>query len=281
MEALAARLREDKLQTTADLACLAALPALATAATEKAATAVIEQATTTYIAAGNEDAAGKLQVALARRCFASGRVEEGRKIVRSYLETLDRATAAGQSSYRYYGGIFRTRRENLQVVALESARGGQWDDAMDFLGQTADLPPTSLRTNPGAPPVALILVARHLATLPVRERYDKLRAWTMPNDTRATVRLLATFAPIETPPESFGRYPTLGDGSGVVASAETAGRLRQGGGNARRSGPRRPRHRGPQDGTRRGSAGDGRDRAGAPVRGGAWLETCWRNGRRR
>ena len=42
----------------------------------------------------------------------------------------------------------------------------------------------------------------------------------MPSDTRATVRSLAAFGSTETPPEAFGRFPTIGDGSGLVASLE-------------------------------------------------------------
>ena len=220
LEALLAQLAKDKLQSTAELACLAALPALAIPETEKATLPVLEAAMATFASAGGEDASIKLQITLARRHFAEKRAEEGRKRVQAALESLERATASGQATYRNYGGTYQTRRENLQVVAAEYARGGQWDDAIEALGQAADTPVTPIRGLSTAPPVALVAVARHLASLPAQERYEKLRAWTMPSETRATVRLLAAFASTETPPEAFGRFPTIGDGSGVVASLE-------------------------------------------------------------
>ena len=220
LKALGARLDKDKLQSTAELACLAALPALAIPETESAARTVLEVSATTFVSSGGEEASVKLQVALARHHFAARRAEEGRKRVQSTLEALERATASGQSASRNYGGTFQSRRENLQVVAAEYARAGRWAEAMDALGQSADSPISPGRGVAEGPPLALVAVARHLATLPAIDRYETLRAWTMPGETRATIRLLAGFAPTDTPPESFGRFPAIGDGSGLVSSME-------------------------------------------------------------
>ncbi len=219
LQALATLLAKDKLQSTAETACLAALPALANPETEAAARPVLEASTTNFVSSAAEGAAVKVQLALARRHYAARRVEEGRKRVQATLEALERATASGQSAYRYYGYGYQTRRENLQVIAAEYARAGQWDDAMEALGQSADSP--NLPSQGTVPaPVALLAVARHLATLPPLERYEKLRAWTMPNDSRATIRSSAALAPVDLPPESFGRSMPIGDGSGLVSTLE-------------------------------------------------------------
>ena len=220
LKALGTRLGQDKLQSTAELACLAALPALAIDETETAAWPLLEVATTTFVSAGGEGASVKLQVALARRHFAARRAEAGRKRVQSTLEALERATASGQSAYRNYGTAFQTRRENLQIVAAEYARAGQWDEALEALGLSADAPISPFRGSIEGPPLALVAVARHLATLPAIGRYETLRAWTMPGETRANIRLLAAFAPTDIPPESFGRFLPIGDGSGLVSTME-------------------------------------------------------------
>ena len=216
---LATLLAKDKLQATAEAACLAALPALATPETEAAARPVLDTATASFAAAGAEEAAIKVTMTLARRDFAAGRAEEGRKLIRSALEALDRATASGQSAYRYWGGGFQTRRENLQVVAAEYARGGQWTEAIEALGLAADSPAPQFRSNI-PPALGLLPIVRHLATLPPPDRYEKLRVWTMPNDARATVRSFNAYAPVDLPPESFGRSIPVSEGSGLVSTLE-------------------------------------------------------------
>jgi tetratricopeptide (TPR) repeat protein len=220
LQALATLLAKDKLQSTAEIVALAGLPALTIPETEAAALPVLELATASFVASGAEEASVKVQLALAHRHFAKQRAEEGRKRVQATLEALERATASGQAAYRYYGNGFQTRRENLQVVAAEYAKGGQWDEAMEALGQSADSPIVPNRGVNPAPPFALVAMARHLSALPPAERYEKLRVWTMPNETRATIRNLAAFAPVNQTPEAFGRFAPIGDGSGLTSTLE-------------------------------------------------------------
>ena len=220
LQALASLVGSDKLQSTAEVATLAALPALAIPEAEAAARSVLEAATTNLVSSAAEGAAVRLDFLLARAHFAAGRPAEGRQRVQAALEALERATAAGQSAYRNYGYAFQTRRQNLQVVAAEYARGGQWDEALEALGQSADAPIQPVQGSTPTPPMALVAVARHLAGLPAGVRYEKLRAWTMPDDRRATIRSLAAFAPTLLPPEAAGRAAPVGDESGLVSTLE-------------------------------------------------------------
>ncbi len=118
-----------------------------------------------------------------------------------------------------YGGDYGlyVRKQNLQKVAAEYARAGQWSDALDVLGQLVDAP----AYRGGDPPLGNVLtrLARQFATLPARERYDRLKAWTMPAANRKSVRLLATFVPEDVPPAVFGEFPTSAFDAGIASTA--------------------------------------------------------------
>jgi hypothetical protein len=209
---LARRLEKDKLQTTAELACLVALPSLADPATEGPALAVVEAATKSLSGTNTSEPAESLHIALARHQLKAGRAEEGAKQLREALALGERVAAMGQRDNP------AARRQVYRKIAAEFARAGQWLDALEILGQYADVPAGSYyNAEAGAHPIAL--VARRLVALPAKERYERLKAWTLPTAGRKSVRVVAAFVPEDAPPEPFGKFPNAAD-RGVASTAQ-------------------------------------------------------------
>ncbi len=215
VEALAALMAADKLRSTAELGCLVALPALDRPDTRAAAAALLARAAETLQAAGAEGEAGRVRLALARDRFALGKAEEGRAALRADLEARNQAAATDQGRARRTLGV-AARAENERQAAAESARLGQWDDAMEALGRSVDARPAGARSGAG-PGFAGVAVARHLLGLPARDRYARLKAWTLPTEGRPGVRLLVAFAPPGVPPEAFGRFRSFDPARGVIS----------------------------------------------------------------
>jgi tetratricopeptide (TPR) repeat protein len=225
LEALERRLQKDSLQNSATLACLAALPALDVPEAAGPAIALLERAVKNLASSpGTEPLAG-LRLALAHAHFAAGRDAEGRKQVQEYQGVLLRNMPNYGGDYGLY-----VRKQNLQKVASEYARAGQWAETLDILGQFVDAPAYS-QGDPGLGNV-ITRLAHRFSSLPARERYDRLKAWTMPAANRKSVRLLASFVPEDTPPEVFGKFASPAFEAGVastagmlIASAREAGTL--------------------------------------------------------
>jgi hypothetical protein len=227
LEALENRLRKDSLQSSAELACHAALPALDAPdrATARAAAAVVGRAARAYAGGTAEEPAGALMLTLARFEFGHGDAAAGKKWLDEYLAASDRVSA------RYAGeSVFYRRKQSAAAVAAEFLRAGRWDDALDALGRFADAP----AYRGGDPPLgnALTALARLAAARPASERFERLRAWALPASGRTSVRLLATRAAEGAPPAAFGAGPAPVPGGGVVdtatpliAAAREAGRL--------------------------------------------------------
>src|SRR5581483_6767530 len=53
---------------------------------------------------------------------------------------------------------------------------------------------------------------RQIAKHPAKDRYQLLKTWTLPAATRQSVRILAGFAPVRTPPKTFGPFTAPPDG---------------------------------------------------------------------
>ncbi|MDR3638922.1 MAG: DUF1583 domain-containing protein [Isosphaeraceae bacterium] len=212
LEALGARLKKDSLQTTAERACLAGLPALGGAKTGAAALPVIERAVANLSGrSGTEPLAG-LQLALAQAHYDAGQANAGRKNVQEYQAVLMRTMPNYGGDYGLY-----VRKQNLQKAAAEFARFGQWADALDVLGQFVDAP----AYRGGDPTIGnvLTMLARELSKAPAAERYERLKAWTMPAPNRQSIRLLASLVPLDVPPAPFGSFPTSAFDDGVVSTA--------------------------------------------------------------
>jgi tetratricopeptide (TPR) repeat protein len=221
---LAERLERDTLQTTAELACHAAMPALHAAATSDAACPVVERATKNMAVqqSVNEEPIGSLMFALARLRFERKEFEAGRKQLQDYLNVIDRTLSR-------YGGDYGPHRRK-QVVArigAEYVRAGLLTDALDMLGQVADAPQTRYGGDQPLGGLAAAL-ASQIRARPAAERYELLQGWVMPTDTRKSVRLLAAFVPTDGPPAVFaGVLPLSSRGAGQGEGGQADGALHQ------------------------------------------------------
>ncbi|WP_165071895.1 DUF1583 domain-containing protein [Paludisphaera rhizosphaerae] len=197
LAALLDRVKSDPLRTTAELAVLAALPALDRPAARKPASQVVEAGLKAYEGSGPGGPAGPLMLALARQSFAAGDVEAGRKLLLSYFDVVERTGGVN------YGGdyLLYLRKQHLLTIAGESARAGDWTGALEQFGRFFDSPSYS----GGDPPLgeALRLTLQGMASLPVTDRYAALKAWTLPNESRKSVRFLTTAGPDDHPPARF------------------------------------------------------------------------------
>ena len=88
---------------------------------------------------------------------------------------------------------------------------------LDTLGEYVDAPPYR-----GGEPSLGNIVTRltlWLAGLPPRERYDRIKAWSLPTANRSSVRLLATYVPEDAPPAVFGNFKSTTFDGGMASTA--------------------------------------------------------------
>ncbi len=210
-------------QSTAEQACLIAIPALQAPEVRSSALAVLEATSKTFANGLGEEPTASLSLILARDHHAQGQIEETRKALRNYATALDRAPSSVKGD-----AALSLRKANSTRLIREQLQLGLLSDALDGLGQFCETaPPKS-----GDPPLGDILtsVARQLAARPLAERFQLLKAWSLPTAERKSVRLLAGFAPAQTPPALFG-IPALRDTTIVstadllIAAANEAGAL--------------------------------------------------------
>ncbi|MFO0953373.1 MAG: DUF1583 domain-containing protein [Isosphaeraceae bacterium] len=218
--AIAARAKQDSLRSTTDLACHAALPALDRPATSGVALDLLDVVTKGFsqpnvnVNLNLNTSASNLNLMLARQHLKRGNVEAGRKRLEAYAQSALDSTSRFGGDYPIY------LRKNVSVtVAGEYARAGLTDDALKTLGEYVDAPAYT----GGDPPTrnAVPLVAAQLARRPASERYEKLRAWTLPTGDRRLVRVLNAPVPALTPPALFfGKEgPPPGSPTGMVSTA--------------------------------------------------------------
>jgi tetratricopeptide (TPR) repeat protein len=186
LKALAARLQRDTLQSSAQLACHAALPALQRSRPDvtAAAMAVLDRCVAGFENTSQSEPLGTLLLLLARRQSQLGDASGARKRLDAYIEAMERNAGrlAGDSS-------LYARKQALARVATEYARAGVVSDAMTTLGRYADIP-----GSPSSDPVAATALSRvlgWLAARPAQEGYAALHDWTMPASDRRSVRILA------------------------------------------------------------------------------------------
>jgi tetratricopeptide (TPR) repeat protein len=214
LERIKERLPKDSSQTSLELACHAALPALLTDGSNSLALAVAETAAKGLTSDQNsEEPEASLTATLARLRFAAGNVQEGQQWLDRYSQAMDHALIR-------YGGDVETyrRKQNLARLARENLRSGRWAEALGALGKFADIP----SPKQGDPPLGDVVAAlgRFLASQPPAERFEKLKAWTLPDANHKAVRLLASFVPEDAPPELFGKFaqPSTADPFGGLIS---------------------------------------------------------------
>jgi hypothetical protein len=203
-------LQKDKGQQAAELACHAAVPALAETETAEAALPVLRRAARTLTGApAAAPAAGVLLLLLAHHHLARGDVPAGRKGLQDYLELLNRGNVRLVANT-----LISQRKGQIQQVAAEFARAGLLDDTLQTLALFADM----VRT-PGDEPALPRLdyaLFRHLSARPAGERYELLKAWMMPTASRKAVRLYGGYLPDDKVPAAF--TPLRDTAAGPAAS---------------------------------------------------------------
>src|SRR5207249_4645549 len=121
------------------------------------------------------------------------RLEEGKKMLAEYQRLLlVSAVRNGAGEGQNY--------EQFQNVAAEYVRAGLIDDALELFGKYVDALAVSRNENSGGPPsfAAGPLGAsfyRQFAGRPAPERYNALKAWTLPAENRKSIRLISAFVP--------------------------------------------------------------------------------------
>jgi hypothetical protein len=214
LDAMGARLKRDTLQTSAELACHAALPALADPAAAETAAAVLATAIQNLRSGPlqSEEPIGSLIRTLARYQFEHGHAAEGRKTLQEYQAALEPLWARFTGDYPLF-----LRKQALAVVLSEYLRVGLWADSLAVLGDFAD----TADYRAGTPVVSgsLAALGRQLVTQPAVERYALLRDWTMPTASRKSVRLLVSFVPGDEPPAVFKVKPLPASWAGGLASS--------------------------------------------------------------
>lgn len=211
---LADRLRKDSLQTTAELACHAALPLLKDHESGEAAADVVDQAIESMLGpSGNAQIGTELALVMARRHFADGRADRAADLLQRFQSAREKPAGMNLGANTEQAAYLSKHAQAL--VAAEYARAGRLDDALTRLGQLCDAPPIS-----NEPDVreALSAVALMLRRLPAAERYEKLKTWTLPVEGRKLARMLMTSLRTEGPPPPFPQDDTA-DPEGLIGTS--------------------------------------------------------------
>ncbi len=195
------QLESDPLRNNAELACHAALPALARDPLAATAAPVVEAAAQRLATQGQTNAdpepGASLLMALGRYYLRQKNSAAGQKTLSQYLEVYQRSGARYGGDYGSY--LYKAQMGN---VALEFAQAGLIPEALELLGRYADLPRYQQYGEAGIAPI-LHLTAQSLSRLPAQKRYELLKAWTLPSEKRQAVRILADFAQIDHTPDAF------------------------------------------------------------------------------
>ena len=205
LEAIDQRMAKDTLQTSAELACHAALPALAVAETEKAALPILDQAVKTLSSGtASEEPVTSLHVALARYHFAAGRVEEGRGPAPGRPERVRPAVTTGQPER---GDEAYRRRLNVLKVAAEYVRQAIGPTPSTCL---ASIPTPRTRSTTTATPAGSTPSLRWPASSP-RGRPASDTTSSRPGRCRGGPQVgppHGRFVPEDAPPDDFGSLRT-------------------------------------------------------------------------
>lgn len=196
LRAVQTHLESDADPRHAELACHAALAALRQEALANQVQSLLELVTDRLKAMPTraEDLTGGVLKKVGRIQLQYGNTEGARASFRKCAQLLnDQQPGIG------FGGPARKRM--FSDLALEFARAGLLSDALDLLGQAADLPSNNRMEMAGDP--ALFWISQLLVRLPARERYDVLKAWTFPATPQKSVRLVAALVTRRHPPEVF------------------------------------------------------------------------------
>ena len=219
---VAEKLKKNTLRSSAELACHAALPALARDETADKAVAVIKLALVSLQAGtntnGQTEPLASILTAVGRRQLERGDVEGGKTRFNDYLDAVARGFTNYIGDYPIY-----QRKLAMARIASEYARAGLWADSLEELGRLVDTPAREFgEVSTGG---SLGRVHARLKGEPAKDRYERLKAWTLPTESRRTVRILASVGSLNPPPAAFagakkdGRAAPPVDDDEVVSTA--------------------------------------------------------------
>ncbi len=124
------------------------MPALARREPElaRAAIELIDAASHVYENNAQPEPLASLLTHVARRQFELGDTAAAKKRLESYLDTSEKNTINYSGDYALY-----LRKQNLERVAAELARGGQWSDSLAALVRFVERADLLRRRSPGRP----------------------------------------------------------------------------------------------------------------------------------
>lgn len=204
IEALSVRLKQDSLQYSSELACHVAIPAMTLPELPPTAVTLLERAVDHFNQnaqqgrnASQEEPMRTFRLQLARFHFQNGNTAAGKKHLEDYLAFL-------VPLYRRYGGEYGQHRRRLELIKLaaEYARAGIQADALDCLGQYADLPVSRNYGQDGLGRAGAMILKGLSQTSPA-ERYELLKTWSLPTADRKSVRVVAGLVPGDKAPHAF------------------------------------------------------------------------------
>ncbi len=236
---LSERLKLDSLQNTSELACHVALPAITLPDAPPIAIELVAQAVDrlhksilTTRGSNQQEPVTSLTFRLAGLHFQQGKSAEGKKLLDSYL-------ALQGPMWANYGGDYPAYQRKLAMlkVAGELARAGLKAESLDMFGRFADAT-TSRDYQVGGPGQEGAALLNGLAVLKPAERYDLLKAWSLPTKDRLSVRFIAALVGGDKAPAAFdaarGATPRaarqtqfLGTADLLVSAAAATGKLNE------------------------------------------------------
>jgi tetratricopeptide (TPR) repeat protein len=180
----------------AEFACHLTLPALQSSDTRASAVPLAEAVLRALSGALGEEPMAGLTLMLAREYFTNDRLDDCRAAIRQYQTVLDRSLGKLSGD----AALVR-RKENCIKAARQQLRFGLLPEALATLGQFAD----ATAPRKGDPPLGdvMAVLADRLRALPTRERYERLKGWSVSPDNRKTIRILASFVAEVRPPAAF------------------------------------------------------------------------------
>ena len=230
IELLSKRLQQDSLQNSSELACHVAIPALSLTELPPTAMVLLERAVDHFTqnatqGRGNvqEEPLRSFRFALARLHFQNKNAEGGKKHLEEYLNYLT-------PLYARYGGNYGQYRRRIEMmkIAAEYARAGLRTESLDCLGRYADLPIINNYGQEG-PSRAGTTILSGLASIPSAERYELLKAWSLPTAERKSIRVIGNLIAGDSAPSSFDavrgdvprgpRVPELASTAGLLVAA--------------------------------------------------------------
>lgn len=204
IDLLTDRLKQDSLQYTNELACHVAVPAMTRPEVAPSAIALLEMAVEHFQQNGmqgraslTEEPMRSYRFLLARRHLKHGNPDAGKQHLEQYLSYL----IPLYKRYNVEAGQQR-RKADLLKIAAEFARAGFRDEALRCLGEHVDLPTARNSSTEGAGRASAVILGI-LAQGSAADRYNLLKAWTLPTPDRRSARVFAGLIPADRAPARF------------------------------------------------------------------------------